>query len=299
MRRIVACLVVVMLCWVAAGAQNQAYNDYIKKYQSLAIDQMLRYKVPASITLAQGLLESSAGRSTLARKAHNHFGIKCSGGWRGPYYVMDDDYKNEHFRVYKSVKESYEDHSKFLVQNARYKSLFSLKITDYKGWARGLKAAGYATNPNYATNLIQIIEDYELYRFDRYKGKHAQRIAGAATELVVTHEVWAYNDNFYTIAQAGDTYKSIGKEMKVSERRLRRYNEVDKRYELQAGDIVYFEKKQSKAERKYRKQYHTIQPGESLWSISQRYGMRLKTLYKLNGLSADYVPSAGDRLRLR
>lgn len=299
MRRIVACLVVVMLCWVAAIAQNQAYNDYIKKYQSLAIDQMLRYKVPASITLAQGLLESSAGRSTLARKAHNHFGIKCSGGWRGPYYVMDDDYKNEHFRVYKSVKESYEDHSKFLSQNARYKSLFSLKITDYKGWARGLKAAGYATNPNYATNLIQIIEDYELYRFDTYKGKHAQRIAGAATELAVTHEVWAYNDNFYTIAQAGDTYKSIGKEMKVSERRLRRYNEVDKRYELQAGDIVYFEKKQSKAERKYRKQYHTIQPGESLWSISQRYGMRLKTLYKLNGLSADYVPSAGDRLRLR
>ena len=298
MRRIGVALLLVAAT-LCAGAQNKAYEDYIKKYQSMAIDQMMRYKIPASITLAQGLLESGAGQSRLSREANNHFGIKCGSSWRGPYYVMDDDYKDEHFRVYKNAKESYEDHSKFLTQNARYRKLFNLKITDYKGWATGLKTAGYATNPNYARNLIQIIESYNLQRFDRYKGKGAARLAKQVQQTGVTHDVYAYNDNFYTIARSGDSFKSIGKEMKVSERRLRKYNEVDKHYELQEGDIVYFEKKQRKAERNYRKQYHTIQPGESLWTISQKYGMRLKTLYKLNKLADDYIPQVGDTIRLR
>lgn len=299
MKKLFLVTILLLSTCVFSFGQNKAYEAYIKKYQSMAIDQMLRYKIPASITLAQGLLESGAGQSRLTREAHNHFGIKCGSSWTGPYYVMDDDYKNEHFRAYKNAKQSYEDHSKFLTQNRRYHKLFELKITDYKGWAKGLKAAGYATNPNYARSLIQIIEDYKLYRFDKYKGKKASKLMKKAQELEVTHDVWANNNNFYTIARAGDTFQSIGKEMKVSERRLRKYNEVDKHYELQTGDIVYFEKKQKKADKSYRKTYHEIKSGDSLWSLSQKYGMRLSTLYKLNKLPNDYSPAVGDLIRIR
>ena len=148
-----------------AQRTNQAYWSYIDQYKGLAIEQMRKYHIPASITLAQGLLESGAGRSSLATKANNHFGIKVSGNWTGPYVLKNDDAPNEKFRKYKSAKDSYEDHSKFL-QGRRYQGLFQLKITDYRGWAKGLKAAGYATSPTYAESLIRIIEMYNLYQFD-------------------------------------------------------------------------------------------------------------------------------------
>ena len=157
---------------VAAQAQrrNARYNEYIKIYAPLAVEQMQQHKIPASITLAQGLLESGAGYSELARKSNNHFGIKCGGNWKGRTVRHDDDRRQECFRAYRHPKESYEDHSIFLKRGARYAFLFDLKITDYKGWARGLKKAGYATDPSYANRLITIIEDYELYKYDSKGG---------------------------------------------------------------------------------------------------------------------------------
>lgn len=275
-------------------AQNQLFIDYVNQYNSMAIDQMHRYGIPASVTLAQALLESRAGTSSLAINARNHFGIKCGSSWTGNYYVMTDDAPNEHFRVYNSVDQSYEDHSKFLRNNQRYGSLFLLSPNDYKGWCYGLKKAGYATNPAYAQNLIQLIEDYQLYKYDGASNKHSYKKGN-----MLTHEVLYYNKNYYTIAQAGDTYSSIAKEMKMSERKLRKYNEVDKHAELQEGDIVYFEKKQSKADKIYRGMVHIIAEGQSLHTVAQMYGMRVKTLYKINALSPDHQVQVGEAIRIR
>ena len=276
--------------------RNSVYIAYIQKYKEYAIEQMMRYKIPASITLAQGLLESGAGQSTLARKANNHFGIKCGSGWKGKYFIQDDDYKNERFRVYRNVKESYHDHSLFL-KRPRYEKLFHLNPTDYKGWARGLKKAGYATNPRYAELLINLIERYDLYQYDyeaSYWKKHHKH-----TPNEITHKVYFNNDNYYIIARKGDTFKSIGEEMGVSYRKIIKYNELEKDYAIQEGDWIYLEKKQKKAEKKFRDFIHIVQSNESLHSISQKYGMRLKTLYKLNELPPYYTLKVGDKLRIR
>ena len=163
---------------VQAQTRNRQYEEYIHKYKDLAVDEMKRYRIPASITLAQGLLESGAGKSTLARKSNNHFGIKCHG-WTGRTITADDDEEGECFRAYNNAEESYEDHSKFLVNNKRYSSLFNLSRTDYKGWAAGLKACGYATNPQYSQRIIQIIELYNLNQYDlATKTNGTKRIAG-------------------------------------------------------------------------------------------------------------------------
>lgn len=294
----------------SAYGQSQKYLDYISKYSDIAIEQMRKYHIPASITMAQGLLESGAGTSSLAVKGNNHFGIKCHSDWTGPYMLRDDDAPNERFRVYKNAKESYEDHSLFLVGRRRYASLFKLSITDYKGWAYGLKAAGYATSPTYATNLIHIIERYNLMELDeagRRGKKHAfpnqnvdaSQIVVAPTLVAQPHSVAMNNRTYYVIAKAGDTYKSLAEEFETSERRLRKYNEVDKRRVLQAGDIVYLHKKQKRAHKIYKRKYHQIQSGESLYDISQKYGMRVKSLYILNHLEPDYTPRVGDKIRLR
>ena len=152
-----------------AGAQNLARRDYIEKYKDVAIKQMHKHKIPASIILAQACLESGDGTSALARKANNHFGIKCHNGWKGKGYKHDDDAKGECFRKYNDPIDSFTDHSYFLISGSRYNSLFDLPITDYKAWAHGLKAAGYATNPKYAKLLIDIIEEYKLYKYDTGK----------------------------------------------------------------------------------------------------------------------------------
>ncbi len=290
---------VATVCFLSVLGQTAQQTAYINRYTSLAIDQMVRYGVPASITMAQGLLESAAGTSTLAVRANNHFGIKCGSQWTGPYILRDDDYRNEQFRVYASAEESYEDHSLFLRKNARYASLFRLKITDYKGWAHGLKAAGYATSPTYAQNLIQLIENFELYRLDYYSVNNRHHAAVSANDVPMLHPVQMCNGNFYTIARNGDTFKSLSREMGVSERKLRKYNEVDKHYTLSEGDIVYFEKKHKKAAKEYKNVYHRVEPGESVHRISQQYGVRVKTLYQLNHLPHDYVPKVGDLIKLR
>ena len=278
--------------------QNSAYQAYIRKYKDIAIEQMLRHNIPASITLAQGLLESGAGRSSLATRGNNHFGIKCHD-WTGPSMRRDDDERNECFRVYRNARESYEDHSVFL-KKKRYSSLFSLRRTDYKGWARGLKACGYATNPQYASRLIDIIETYGLDKYDkassydRFIAKHE----GTVIEGYAAHVIDYRNKNYYVVARNGDTFASIGKEFDVSARKLARYNERDKKDVLHNGDIVYLKKKRSGAEKIYKRKPHIVKAGESLYDISQKYGIRLKYLYKKNKLSPDYVPRVGDVLKV-
>ena len=298
-----------MLCSVAAAmAQNAKYQAYISKFRDLAIAQMREHNIPASITMAQGLLESGAGTSLLAVKGHNHFGIKAHNDWTGPVMLRDDDAPNEKFRVYARDEQSYEDHSLFLRRGKRYASLFNLSITDYKGWAHGLKAAGYATSPTYAAKLIQIIEDYNLTELDQAalgKKHHAKPVQAVTTPSVPQalshgqHNICFNNRNYYIVARPGDTFESLAKEYGVSARKLRRNNEVDKHHQLSAGDIVYFEKKQKRADKIYKKKYHALQAGEWLYGISQKYGMRLKTLYTINKLEPGYTPKVSDRIRLR
>ena len=281
---------------------NSSYQAYIDQYKDLAIAEMLKYNIPASITLAQGLLESGAGQSELARESNNHFGIKCHD-WRGDRSFYDDDEKNECFRSYRDVYESYEDHSKFLARQPRYRSLFKLKKTDYKGWARGLKRCGYATNPAYAKQLINIIELYKLHRYDNAKKYDKFMVERSSVKDVDTnlnlHPIHIYNKNYYLKARPGDTFRSIGKEVGISYKKIAKYNERDKDDKLEPGEKIYLKKKQKKAEKTYKKRPHRVKAGESMYSIAQYYGIRLSSLYKMNDLSPDYSIQVGDLLRVR
>ena len=280
---------------------NEAYQQYIDQYKDIAIQEMHRWKIPASITLAQGLYESGAGRSELARKGNNHFGIKCNG-WTGRKVYHDDDERNECFRSYDSPYDSYEDHSRFLASGQRYRSLFNLSITDYKGWAKGLKAAGYATNPQYASKLIEIIQLYKLYEYDTAKGADKFMVQHSKDHRVDgqdLHPIKIFNKNYYLIARRGDSFASIAEEVGISARKLAKYNERDRRDRLDAGDVVWLKKKQKKAPKDYKGRLHYVRNGESMYSIAQSYGIRLKSLYKMNGLTPDYQIRVGDGLRLR
>ena len=301
MKRLILYLAL-LSCTITSMAQrrNSAYEDYINRYKDIAIEQMMKHHIPASITLAQGLLESGAGKSLLTVSSNNHFGIKCHNEWTGRRFYKDDDIKDDCFRVYDNARESFEDHSKFLLR-PRYQSLFSLKITDYKGWARGLKACGYATNPQYADKLIGLIELYGLYEYD-YAKTYDRFIAthsGANTSgHYANHRIYYRNKNYYLVANGGETFKTLAQEVGVSYRKLAKYNERDKKDVLSQGDIIYMEKKRSKAEKMYKNQPHVVRANESLYDIAQLYGIRLKYLYKKNGLPLDYVPRPGDRLRV-
>lgn len=297
-------LLFAFFCSTPAFSQkwNKAYQDYIDLYKDIAIEQMLKHNIPASITLAQGLLESGAGRSTLAVKGNNHFGIKCHE-WNGPTMIKSDDRPDDCFRVYTNPKQSYEDHSAFL-KRPRYKSLFQLSRTDYRGWARGLKACGYATNPAYAQSLINIIETYQLYiydnakHYDRFMANHAGTSNSLRIEGTSPHRIFSYNKNYYIRARKGDTFRSLSQEMGVSRRNLAKYNELDKNYTLKEGDIIYLKKKRTKATKEYKHRLHTVRNGESLYSIAQLYGIRLSSLYKKNHLPDDYSIRVGDQLRV-
>ncbi|MBQ0085327.1 MAG: glucosaminidase domain-containing protein [Prevotella sp.] len=289
---------VCMVCLTnSISAQYKPYQDYIAKYSKVAIQQMKKYHIPASITMAQAVLESGAGRSRLARVANNHFGIKCGGDWQGRQSYHDDDLPNECFRYYDDPLESYEDHSLFLTGKRRYASLFNLKITDYRGWAHGLKKAGYATNPSYAHSLIKLIEDYELWKLDNgdYDDPALKKFFSSGSN----RQIFFNNKNYYIKVRANDTFKSLSKEFDISARKLAKYNERNKHDVLVPGEILYLKKKQKKAEKKYKKIPHIVQAGESMYSIAQRYGIRLKSLYKLNKLSPDYIIQPGDQLRVR
>ncbi|MBQ5573210.1 MAG: glucosaminidase domain-containing protein, partial [Bacteroidaceae bacterium] len=243
-------------------AQGNAHQKYIDKYKDLAISQMKKYGIPASITLAQGLLESDAGRSMLAVEGNNHFGIKCHSDWTGKKMYHDDDRRDDCFRVYRNVEGSFEDHSLFLTTHSRYAFLFDLKPTDYVGWARGLKKAGYATNPAYAEKLIEIIERYNLDMYDK-GGKFKKENAAVG----FAHQPYISNSLLYIRMGEGESLKEIAKEFDMTRMRLRRYNEINREYVPEPGSVIYLERKKGKADKQY--QLHTVQSGESLWTISQ------------------------------
>lgn len=281
---------------------NQTYQLYINQYKDLAIREMLQYRIPASITLAQAVFESGAGRSRLARLGNNHFGIKCHD-WTGRTIAEDDDALGECFRAYDHPLQSFEDHSKFLVNSSRYRKLFSLSMQDYRGWAHGLKACGYATNPRYAYKLIELIELYKLYVYDSARSYDHAMVEYSGNQTVVNqakplHPIAIFNKNYYIRARRGDTFKLIGEEIGVSYKKIAKYNERDKDDTLTEGEIIFLKKKRKKAPKAFKNRPHVVKNGESLYIIAQIYGMRLASLYKLNGFTPDHTIHVGDVVRV-
>ncbi|MDR2815650.1 MAG: glucosaminidase domain-containing protein [Proteiniphilum sp.] len=307
-RYISSLFIVFSFLFVPARLSGQAgtgmYENYIRKYSDLAIEQMEKYKIPASVTLAQGILESGAGMSDLSRRSNNHFGIKCRREWTGATVYVADDTPNDCFRKYNSVEDSYQDHAEFLAYGSRYSVLFDLSATDYKGWARGLQRLGYATDRAYANKLIKLIEDYELYRFDDKKYRKGvssrerdEQRKREAAQVNWTHQPYITHGLVYVIAVNGDTFGNIAREFGFEEKDLLKFNEVPEDFPLSEGDIVYFRKKKARADKPY--EFHTVEVGESMHSISQKYGIQLRNLYRLNKKSYEYVPEEDDVLKLR
>jgi len=291
----VFCFILVFNLAFPSKKKVQGYIDYINKYSAIAVKHKDKYKIPASITLAQGILESAAGASELSRLSNNHFGIKCHSDWTGERVYYQDDTPNDCFRKYKTVEDSYEDHAKFLSQGARYAVLFTYNIKDYASWAKGLQACGYATNKGYANTLIQIIEDYALYEYDTKKPPKS------ATPKIKNKKplrnIYKTYNLIYVIAKTDDSFDQIAYDTGFKVKNLTKYNEVPEDFPLKQGDIVYLEKKKKKADKPYFE--HLVTVGESMHSISQQYGLRLKNLYKMNNKDPAYVPTEGDVLRLR
>lgn len=276
------------------AAKRNPYQEYIDTYSEMAIEQQKAHGIPASITLAQGLLESRAGQSSLATEGNNHFGIKCHNEWRGDTLLRNDDAANECFRSYVSAAESFEDHSRFLLRK-RYAPLFKHDVTDYAAWAKGLKKCGYATDPNYATRLITIIERYALYLFDTEAGRRSEEDADFIHNMLrSTHPVRRSRGLHCVIASPGDTYSSIAKELGIKTSKLLKYNDVDKDREIKPWEEVYLEEKRDTPPDGLSRA--TIGEGESIHSIAQRFGMKLSTLRRLNPRTAD---RPGTTLRLR
>ncbi len=272
---------------LAVFAQKQTPTEYILKFKDLAVIEMHRSGVPASITLAQGVLESNSGNSRLAKYANNHFGIKCKGNWTGNVIYADDDAPDECFRAYESVLNSYRDHSDFLRDNWRYQSLFELDGTDYKGWCEGLRKAGYATNPNYGSILINLIERYELHKYDL-----EALPGGGLPALEMTENV---NGVPVHRVKAGETVSSIASENYVKDRHIRKWNDLPEGAEVNAGDIVYLKPKR----RRGSEEIHKITEGETMYQISQKYGIKLKQLYRKNRMEYGTEPEPGQVLAMQ
>lgn len=308
---LLACILAITMLSAQTPRRQEAFESYIRKHYKEAIRQMNKHSVPASITMAQGLLETGAGRSSLARDFNNHFGIKCHRSWSGKRTYKTDDAPNECFRSYDRWQDSYEDHSLFL-KNKRYLSLYALRSDDYRGWAKGLQLAGYATDKGYANRLIQIIETYELYALDieglplwlvegngsasrpsesRRHHSHKVKVDRPQRPIYMSYGL------YYVLADPGDNLQRIADDVGLSVRKLARYNDVPEDMRFQEGDIIYLEKKHNRASESYRS--HVVGIGDSMYSIAQRYGIKLAELYKMNNKDEDYVPTEGEVLRLR
>jgi LysM repeat protein len=289
--------------WVFAQDKKMSREDYILAYKDMAIREMIRSGVPASITLAQGMLESDNGNSRLATKANNHFGIKCHSDWKGRRIYHDDDEKGECFRKYKSVEDSYIDHSDFLMYTSRYSSLFELESTDYKGWARGLKKAGYATSRQYAELLIRIIEENELHQYDipengsTKKLRNDRNVKGSHDLISSGREIYERNRIDYIVVREGDSFESLRKELQLLPNELYKYNDLKKDAIPEPGEVLYLQPKRNKAERG--KDVHIIKEGETMEDISQMYGVKMDVLYEKNNLRSGEQPKAGTEILLR
>ncbi|MCK5823117.1 MAG: glucosaminidase domain-containing protein [Bacteroidales bacterium] len=311
-KRLYILFVFVFVVNAFAFSQSKSHRftikDYIKQYNKIAVKEMQRTGVPASITLAQGILESDNGNSTLARKANNHFGIKCHSNWKGKRIYHDDDRKGECFRKYRNVYESYKDHSNFIKKGQRYQFLFKYKTTDYKHWAKGLKKAGYATNRHYDKLLIKIIENNRLYVYDsKRKRKKIEDIEKEASVKLADvdnlyidpfkSDVKQRNRINYIIVEKGNTFYSLAKKYELMQWQLYKYNELTKDSILKVGQILYLQPKRNKAD--VRHKYHIMKEGDSMYSISQLYGIKLRKLYKKNLMKVGEEPNVGDKLWLR
>ena len=308
------CVVGVMTVMLTGQAQynEQDIRDYIEMYSEVAIQKMNEYKIPASITVAQGIFESACGKSRLAVEGNNHFGIKCHE-WTGDTILVDDDELQECFRKYPSVAESYTDHSRFLTNRKRYSNLFQLDIMDYKSWARTLKQDGYATNPQYADRLISLIERFNIARLDTiyYQRKYGELpVAVVESKPVVQNpkpvekpaepqkpgkKVFKNNNTYFVIAEKGDTYEKIAQDILVMSGNLRKFNDAGPNDEPVENEIVYVEAKAHGNPTRV----HTVQPGETLRYISQRYGVQLKFIFKYNMLDENSIIRPGDQILLR
>lgn len=307
MKRLFPLVLFIAIAESVVGQSKITRQEYISKYADIAIRQMKQYGVPASIILAQGMLESDNGNSSLATKANNHFGIKCHKDWTGPTMYHDDDRRDECFRKYKNSEGSYMDHSLFLRGGRRYASLFDLESTDYKGWAHGLKKAGYATNPKYADMLIKIIEENELYRFDKgvivavespRKGTgQLVDVDGFTIDIYKTRQVFTRNRIKYIKVKEGDTFYSLTKELSLMPWQIYKYNELTEDSILQIGQEIYIQPKRRRAERNHA--VHTVDSGETMHSISQMYGVKLKSLYRKNRMKVGEEPEVGQTINLR
>ena len=324
-----------MLLFLSAMVWNlpaQSHQEkYIERYAAVAVSEMYRSGIPASITLAQGLLESGYGRSELALKSNNHFGIKCHNNWKGGRVYHDDDAKGECFRKYGTPEESYRDHSDFLRYRERYRFLFDYKITDYKSWAYGLKKAGYATDPKYPLKLINLIETYSLHQYDtkpasfagsnsgrgtRQKGKktglsqelptppsqveQVVALGKAAREVfnfALSREMYSQNGIPFIYAMEGETYRSIAEANNLFLRELLGFNDLKNDAHLTPGTIVYLQKKKKQAVKGV--DMHVVEAGETLRGIAQRYGVSMKSICRMNGLMTDGLIREGDIVRLR
>lgn len=283
-------LTIIVLFTQLLQAQTMSVKQYIDSFKSIAMIEMLEYKIPASITLAQGLLESGSGNSRLAKQGNNHFGIKCKKDWTGCTILEDDDALQECFRCYNNAKESYKDHSKFLKENKRYAGLFSLDIMDYKGWAAGLLAAGYATNQKYTDLLISCIERNKLAQYDTMIkngfNPYEQNVP-ANIEVVVKNKP-------HVVVQPNQTIKTIAEQNDKTEKKLAKYNDL-LYHQIQPGDVLYLKPKKRKA----LVPEHTVKEGENMWLISQKYAIKLNSLYAKNLMDKGTEPNVGSVLHLQ
>ncbi len=358
-------LSVASLSMTGAAPEGTPQEKYIARYAAIAVSEMYRTGVPASITLAQGLLESRYGLSSLAADGNNHFGIKCHD-WTGKKQYADDDKKGECFRVYDSAEESFVDHSDFLRYRSRYKALFEYPVTDYKSWAYGLKSAGYATDPAYPTKLIKLIEDYNLSQYDRMSVKQAEKTTEKAvselpktstkvepdkndkpgrtvakkgrktkkntltgsdlvddTQTVIpdsplsleeprkvtakaaesfkfslSRQMFSLNGVPFIYASEGETIASIASSNNLFVKELLKFNDMKAGHVVEMGEIIYLQAKKKQTAKGLDK-HIADRDGETLWEISQHYGVKLQELCRRNGLSKDYVLREGDSILLR
>ena len=306
----------------SSSAPLQSVQEYINSYKDLAITEMNRTGIPASITLAQGIIESDCGHSSLAREANNHFGIKCHDDWTGPTVRHNDNSRNECFRKYRRAEDSFYDHSDFLKTGSRYSFLFNLNSTDYKSWAHGLKKAGYATNPDYANMLIHTIEENNLWHFDRgimavnplppktgaitdpsrvqAEDSTKKKYIPSNTNMAVMARVPRVMENNriqYIIVKDGDTREKLENEFQLLKWELSKYNELKNDFLPVPGQILYLQPKRDKAEAG--KDYYTSTDGDNMFFISQKFGIKLKRLYEMNRMDEGTQPEPGQKIWLR
>lgn len=330
-------LAAALLAAVNIHAQQKITRaEYLERYKGIAVEHMERYGIPASIKMAQGMLESDNGNSRLACEANNHFGIKCKSDWMGETISHDDDNKGECFRRYSCAEDSWKDHSEFLDKGQRYQFLFDLDPMDYKAWAQGLRDAGYATNPRYPELLVKIIEDNELYLLDQGKqipvgeiiAREDARKSDPDYELLTSeqvdvdnfvismynhngYEIYSNNGTRFIVAREGDDLAKISWLFGIPEKKLRRFNDLAPQQNIvadnmtyvhilpqniAAGNMVYIQPKNNRSDNG--KVMHTVKEGETLHSISQLYGIKMKSLARMNRMGADAKPFAGQQLKL-